>query len=94
MKKIAMLLTACIFAAFLTGCAPNTVDSNAEEDVSSRFIIVESTGYWYVVADKETKVMYAVSYDNRNCGNFTLLVDENGDPLLYEENSDEQTTDD
>lgn len=85
MKKIAMLLTACIFAAFLTGCAPNAVDTNVKDDASSRFIIIESSNLWYVVADKETNVMYTVSRGNHNNGNFTLLVDENGDPLLYEE---------
>lgn len=35
-----------------------------------------------IVYDKETKVMYVVS----RTGTFTVMVDENGKPLLYNEN--------
>ena len=37
-----------------------------------------------VVADRDTKVMYAVSRGGYNCGNFTLLVDADGKPLLWD----------
>ena len=48
------------------------------------FIEVEQTSAWKIVYDKETKVMYAVSFGIYNCGNFTLLVDENGNPKLWD----------
>lgn len=34
---------------------------------------------------EEAKVMYAVSYGTSNCGTFTLLVDADGKPMLWEE---------
>ena len=37
-----------------------------------------------VVYDKDTMVMYTVSEGKYNSGNLTLLVDENGKPLLYQ----------
>lgn len=37
------------------------------------------------MADKETGVMYAVSNGGYNSGTFTLLVDENGKPLIWED---------
>ena len=35
------------------------------------------------MADKETGVMYAVSCGVYNNGTFTLLVDADGNPLIY-----------
>jgi hypothetical protein len=52
---------------------------------TSRMVYVEETGSYCIVYDKYTKVMYAVSNSVYNIGNFTLLVDANGDPLLYED---------
>ena len=48
-------------------------------------VYVEETGAYCIVYDRETKVMYAVSNSGYNYGNFTLLVDANGDPLLYKD---------
>lgn len=48
------------------------------------FEVVETNQYFTVVYHKETKVMYAVSSNySHNNGVVTLLVDENGKPLLY-----------
>ena len=52
---------------------------------TSRMVYVEETGAYCIVYDKYTKVMYAVSNSGYNYGNFTLLVDANGNPLLYKE---------
>lgn len=75
--------------SLLTACSGNTVtienEYNKEGTVSSMFVEVERTGNFYVIYHKETKVMYAVSYGAHNCGTVTLLVDENGDPMLWEE---------
>lgn len=46
--------------------------------------MIERTDYWKVVYDRETKVMYTVSCGGYNRGNFTILVDQNGNPLLYD----------
>ena len=54
-----------------------------EDEEMSMFICVESTDIWKVVYHKDTKVMYAVSYGYYNKGIFTLLVDKNGNPMLW-----------
>ena len=56
----------------------------AEASEKSRFMKVEGNINWYIYADKETGVMYAVSCGGYNSGDFTLLVDANGNPLIYE----------
>lgn len=84
-KKFALIFAGCLLAFCLVGCAPNQAEQNYEDDAPSRFTIIERSDCWYVVKDNETNVMYAVSAGGRNYGTFTLLVDENGDPLLYEE---------
>lgn len=67
----------------LAGCAKNKAsDESVEGD--SEFVIVETTGIWFVVYDSDTLVMYAVSRGGYNAGTFTLLVDEDGNPKLYE----------
>lgn len=55
-----------------------------EASNKSRFMRIESNFEWIIYADRETGVMYAVSNGMYNHGTFTLLVDANGDPLIYE----------
>lgn len=49
------------------------------------FVIVEKAGYWLVVYNKDTKVMYAVSKASYNSGNFTLLVNPDGTPMTWKD---------
>lgn len=49
------------------------------------FVEIERTDSWKVVYHKETKVMYAVSFGGYNSGNFTLLVNDDGSPMLWKE---------
>ena len=63
----------------LTGCAKETMSGNLK-----RFIKVGSYPDFYVVYDSDTGVMYAVSAAMYNRGTFTLLVDADGKPLLYD----------
>lgn len=81
-RMIAILL----LTVMLTGCGANV--EKASENTESRFIEVEETLTWKVVADKETGVMYAVSDGGYSHGIFTLLVDENGKPLIWEGDSE------
>ena len=60
----------------------NPVEKNTHLG-NSDFVMVESTGGFYVVYHKETKVMYAVSDSAYNQGNFTLLVNADGSPMVY-----------
>lgn len=78
---IAFIVALCIMFA---GCSSNPTESKVVEETPSMFVMVESSTYWYVVYHRETKVMYAVSRGTYNCGNFTLLVNADGSPMLYE----------
>lgn len=81
MKKILMALIVAVM--LLSGCAK--VESAKPEPTNvSRFKILESCVSWYVVADRETGVMYAVSGGCYNQGNFTVLVDADGNPMIWE----------
>ena len=50
----------------------------------SRFITIEYNFQYYIVVDRVTGVMYAVSNGNGNTGTFTPLVNAAGKPLIYE----------
>lgn len=84
MKKA--LLIACILALCVTlaGCG-TTVEkqTQAPNEVKSMFVVLEETMIWLVVYDRETKVMYAVSYGSYNSGDFTMLVNADGTPKLW-----------
>ena len=67
-------------AMIFVGCGRR----KAEASNKSRFMKVECGLEWNIYADRETGVMYAVSNGMYNHGNFTLLIDANGDPLIYE----------
>ena len=71
--------------ATFTGCgSANPTESKVVEEEPSMFVTVESNILWYVVYHRETKVMYTVSRGTYNLGNFTLLVNPDGTPMLYE----------
>ncbi len=86
-KKIIMLIIFIVTMTSIISCRENTADAKDEE----MFVVVQESWEYDIVYDKETKVMYTYSkggygyrtdYDNR--GVFTLLVDENGNPKLWD----------
>lgn len=81
MKKIIVLMIVTVLLA-LTGCRAGNVEDKSGD--MSEFVIVESTYNWDIVYHKKTKVMYAVSQGKYNGGNFTLLVNADGTPMIYE----------
>lgn len=81
MKKLLMTAIICALLA-VSGCGETTIEDTQPVDVS-RFVVIEGVAQWWVVADRETKVMYAVSRGGSNVGTFTLLVDADGNPLLW-----------
>lgn len=85
MKKLIFGIAALLLVFGISGCATNKAESIVDDDASSRFVEVEQSGIWSVVYDKDTKVMYTVSIGAYNGGNFTMLVNADGTPLLYEE---------
>ena len=66
----------------LSGCA-QVEEAEPEPQNASMFVVIEKTSRWHVVADRKTGVMYAVSNGGYNLGNFTLLVDAEGKPLIW-----------
>ena len=79
MKRMIIIV---LMAIMMTGCGA-TVEMETQSE-TSRFIELERTSRWMIVADKETGVMYSVSNGEYNQGVSTLLVDENGKPLICE----------
>lgn len=86
--RMKRLLVVILFILLLTGCGERTDSQNSEK--SNMFVCVESDfnhGY-DIVYHRDTKVMYAVSDDAYNRGTFTLLVNSDGTPMLYEESKE------
>lgn len=87
-KRIICALLCVIFAFFLIGCGTK-LDSVKPEPTPtplSQFVKVEGNNLsmFLVVYHRDTKVMYAVSNGTYNSGNFTLLVNPDGSPMLWE----------
>lgn len=86
-KRIICALLCVIFAFFLIGCGTpiERVDEKTQKPVSM-FIIVEGSGMdsYRIVYHRDTKVMYAISCGTYNSGNFTVLLNPDGSPMLWE----------
>lgn len=88
MKKLFVTIGA-IMAITLSGCGSIKVQSisgfqASDKESISRFLILENTDAYYVLVDRETKVMHVMSNGVYNTGIFTALLDASGKPLLYE----------
>ena len=74
-------LEAAVIAVSLACCGVSEAEAGQEE----MFVKVYSEYDFYVVYHEDTKVMYAVSYGMRNSGNFTVLVNPDGTPMVWRE---------
>ena len=84
MKKVLAVIFALVVAVSVSACDANQPEKVDDADSSSRFVAIEYADTWYIVADKDTRVMYVVSDGYYNRGTFTLLVNADGTPLVYE----------
>ena len=87
MKRIIGVILILVMLTSAAGCNRAVVEKEGEQASNvkvSMFVEVECMGSWRVVYHRETKVMYAVSSGYYNGGTFTVLVDENGWPLIWE----------
>lgn len=84
MKKLITIVLIALMILTMTACATKRSNEVVKGEVS-RMVEIERTGAYLIVYDKYTTVMYAISNGDYNCGTFTLLVDANGNPLLYNE---------
>lgn len=80
MKKV---ITILLILLMLLGCG-KTTKAESESGKGKRFVTIEIGQTYTIVADCKTGVMYAVSDGAYNHGTFTLLVDEDGNPLLWD----------
>ena len=85
MKKYVFIALLCGML-FASGCQKTERVKTASD--TSMFVVIEETMSWRVVYHRETKVMYAVSCGGNNGGDFTLLVDRFGKPMIYNEVSE------
>lgn len=87
MKRFIAGIVTCVM--ILSGCSSAIVEEetqyNNNDTTTSMFVIVEKAACWFVVYNKDTKVMYAVSRGSSNRGNFTLLVNPDGTPMIWED---------
>ena len=90
MTKLKNLILIFLIASMIfTGCEmPEQLSEN--DNGTSMFVLIENGEYWQVVYHRETKVMYVVSDVANNRGNFTVMVDADGKPLLYKEAEDDK----
>lgn len=74
-----MLVVLCCFH----GCGAEAENETKEEQISM-FVVVEEANSWAVLYHRETKVMYVMSRGGYNTGNFTVLLNPDGSPLVWD----------
>ena len=84
-RKLAYILILSMLSMLLLSGCKRVESVNDNHKDTSMFVIVEKTETWEIVYHKETKVMYAVSDGSYNYGTFTVLVDADGKPMLWED---------
>ena len=88
MKRFIISFIAVFSASILLyGCnfddvSSYTFDQNLQEEYFE--VISEGSGY-AIVYDTDTRVMYVMATIGGNYGDFTMLVNPDGSPKLYEE---------
>ena len=82
MKRLLAIAVAIVLVLILAGCGVYVENAVDDKRDTSMFVSVETAFNWRVVYHKETKVMYVVSCGYYNGGNFTLLVNPDGTPML------------
>ena len=92
MRTKIFVLAILIICLLITGCGAkmSTVnDATVNDGDRSMFVQVEQGDTYRIVYHRGTKVMYVISDAIYNCGTFTVMLDANGKPLLYQEDADE-----
>lgn len=80
-KFLVTILLVIVMVLSFVGCKTSANTSSEQ----SMFITVESNTICYdIVYHKDTKVMYAISRGGYNQGTFTVLLNADGTPMVYE----------
>lgn len=83
MKKLICLLLTILLLFTFVGCSSDIPVEEHEEETEMFVVVDEGNhhGYFYTAMyHKDTRVMYIVS----NYNEFTVMVDQDGKPLLYD----------
>lgn len=88
-NKLTILVMLAVLMFSMAACDTKkqlTVEDFEEASKSefSMFIRIEEGSTYSIVYHKDTKVMYAISNGSYNYGTFTVLLDADGTPMLYE----------
>ena len=78
-------LVVCCLTIFCS-CEESIEQRGENQEQGNRFVLLSrqnSKGNFQVYVDRETKVQY-ILYRASYCAEKQMLVDENGEPLLYE----------
>lgn len=79
MKKFFIIIT-----LIFSGCGARlNVEHEEIANEKSMFVLIENGNSFYIVYHQDTKVMYAISCGGYNSGNFCLLVNPDGTPMLW-----------
>lgn len=90
MKKwIIVLLMACVLFTACGTTMGKDPSAAVEKEDQSMFVVVEENRIFRIVYHKDTRVMYAISRGGYNCGNFTVLLNPDGTPMLWERGTDD-----
>ena len=80
MKRAALVLSIVLTILLLSGCA-----QQEESDTGPEFFkLIEQNWTYSIMYDATTGVMYTVSDGTYNRGNFTLLVNADGTPRIWD----------
>lgn len=85
--SLAVFLVIISIVVMFAGCTSTRAEVKEVDDVDdgNTFIFVDADYYCWIVYHKDTKVMYAVSRSGYNAGTYTVLVNADGTPMIWEE---------
>ena len=88
MKKFIAVTMLVMFSMLMVGCSSNNNAVIQNHILHNRFIKVESDSAGYsIYVDVETNVMYLAMRHNVDQLGLTVLVDADGNPILYSGNN-------
>ena len=84
--SLAVFLVIISIIVMFAGCTSTRAEAKEVDDVDdgNTFILVDADYYCWIVYHKDTKVMYAVSRSGYNAGTYTVLVNADGTPMIWE----------
>lgn len=83
--KIAVFLFFFICLAIFTGCSSGEYETTAPTSAdTSCLVFIEKHDTFSICYHRDTKVMYIMSRGMYNSGNFCVMLDQDGKPLLYQ----------